>query len=157
MGKELKENITIREVLPKDAGRIVQLHKEADRFFEEKNIDEETLMLIMQRKDFRILVCELDDKIRGFSGMLYHPRVKRAELGPICVERKYRGRGIGSLLFEKTVKFLRNAGIKRVTVKVKEENEEGLAFFKEKGFAEEGFFRDYTYQGGNVVQLVKFI
>jgi ribosomal protein S18 acetylase RimI-like enzyme len=81
----------------------------------------------------------------------------RAEIGPIAVAEKARKNKVGTMLFKNAESYLRKRGIRRVIAKVKAENTGAREFFNRMGFTGEGFFKEYTRQGEDVVQLVKFI
>jgi len=153
----IPEEITIREFNRNDAKDIVKLHSESSENFEEEEITEDFILNIANRNDFRLFVITLRGKVIGFIGVLFHINVGRAEIGPICIRSIYRGRGIGTRLLYHAMEFLRQRGIRRVIVRIKSENTRALMFFKKNGFIEEGYFREYTRRGEDVIQLRRFI
>lgn len=149
--------LSIREFRPQDARDIVRLHKEFETFFEEMNITEGFILSISQRPDFRFLIAELDGGVVGFTGVLFHTHVARAEIGPIAVDKRYRNMGVGTKLLKKILEFLSDKKIQRVISKIKINNEDAIDFFRNKGFIREGHFREYTIKNEDVVQYVRFI
>ena len=149
--------LLIREYLPGDASSIIRLHKESEESFEELGLSEEFLDYIAYRDDFRFFIACLGNEVIGFCGILYYPSMGRAEIGPIAVAKKDRKSRVGTMLLENAVSYLKKRGIRRVVAKVKAENTGAAGFFNRMGYAGEGFFKEYTKQGEDVVQLVKFI
>ncbi len=149
--------IRIRDFTPSDADSLLRIHEQSAEHFEDLGINRGFIINISQRADFRFLVAELGGDVVGFIGFLYHINVGRGEIGPVCVEKRFNGRGFGSLLLESSFSFLKERGVSRVIARVKEGNTAGLRFFEGNGFSREGFFERYTSKGEDVVQIVKFI
>ncbi len=153
----MDEKTNIREFAPHDAEIILEIHEESAESFEDIGINKEFILIVSQRYDYRFLVAEIDKRVVGFVGILFHMNVGRGEIGPICVCEEYRDKGIGKEMLDKAILFLKDLGIRRVTAKVKTGNEEGIDFFKKNGFEQEGFFKDYSQKNEDVIQLVRFI
>ncbi|MEM2918674.1 MAG: GNAT family N-acetyltransferase [Candidatus Altiarchaeota archaeon] len=153
------ENFKIRDFRISDANEIFQIHKENEKFFEDFSFSEEFIIDISQRSDFKFFVCEYnkDRKILGFSGVLFNQNTGRAEIGPIAVRREFQGMKIGSGLLEQTLKFLIEIGIRRSTARIKVKNTNAIKFFEKFGFSIEGYFKEYTKKGEDIVQVVKFL
>jgi len=155
--ENMMDDISIREFRLGDAEAIVRLHSESQEFFEEMDVTKEFIQAIAERADYRFFIAEKLGELVGFSGVLYHPSLLRAEIGPIAVSKKRRNQGIGRALYEECVGFVKAQGIRRLIAKVKAGNGNALEFFEHAGFAREGFFQEYTKGGEDVIQLVKFI
>lgn len=140
-----------------DAKQVVELHARFNIWFEELSIDEEFILAATLRPDFRVYVADEDGVILGFTGILYYEQVGRAEVGPICVTDEYQKKGVGSLLVEKAISFLKDAGIHRVVVKVKSGNNTAECFFKKQGFKIEAVLENYTRKGEDAVQMARII
>ncbi len=151
------EKLAIREFNRNDARDIVKLHSESSENFEEQEITEDFILNIAKRNDFRFFVIAIREKVIGFIGVLFHVNVGRAEIGPICIDSTHRGGGIGTRLLNHAMEFLRQRGIRRAIVRIKSDNIRALGFFKKNGFIEEGYFREYTRRGEDVIQLRRFI
>jgi ribosomal protein S18 acetylase RimI-like enzyme len=150
-------NFTVRGFRREDAGDIFRLHQQANQWFEELPIDEEFVVQVSLRPDFRFFLAEFDGDVVGFAGVLFYEHVGRAELGPICVHEKYRDMGVGSLLVEEALKFLGERKIHRVVARVKSGNKKAQLFFKVNGFGWEAVLKKYTKKGEEVVQMVRFL
>jgi ribosomal protein S18 acetylase RimI-like enzyme len=154
----MSDNLVIREFRAEDAKAVVRLHNDSADSFEDASVTEEFVKEIADRVDFRFFI--LSDSMRnavGFVGVLYQVNVKRAEIGPICIRSDHRRKGAGTRALDHAISFLRQAGVRRTIAKVKVKNIGSVAFFKARGFSEEGCFRNYTAVGEDVVQLVRFI
>ena len=148
---------SVREFRCEDAVEIVRLHKESEQFFEEMDIDEEFILNLARRADFRFFVASIDCRIAGFCGVLFFPNVGRAEIGPIAVDVRCRNRDVATQLFAETTRFLKENGVRRLIARVKADNSNAESFFLRMGFEKEGFFRQYTKKGEDVTQYVKFM
>ncbi len=153
----MPKELLVREYLPGDASCIIRLHKASEESFEEIGLCEEFIDYIAYRDDFHFFLACLGDETIGFCGILYYPNMRRAEIGPIAVAEKARKSKVGRLLLENAESYLKKRGIRRVIAKVKAENNAARGFFNRMGYAEEGLFKEYTRQGEDVVQFVKFI
>jgi len=149
--------LQIREYISGDATQIIRLHTQSEESFEELDLTEEFIEYIARRGDFCFYVATLDGSLIGFCGVLYYPSMGRSEVGPIAVDNRFRRANVGKELYDSTVAYLKSHGIRRVTAKVKASNTCAICFFTSLGFAQEGFFREYTRKKEDVLQLVKFI
>ncbi|MCL2840669.1 MAG: GNAT family N-acetyltransferase [Defluviitaleaceae bacterium] len=65
-------------------------------------------------------------------------RVRHSAYIVIGILEKYRGKGIGTALFENVIRWAKNCGIKRLELTVMTHNQAGLALYKKQGFEIEG-------------------
>lgn len=153
----MQTDLSIREFEPQDVREVIRLHKESEDFFEEMEVNEEFIINISQRRDFRFFIAVLNGRVVGCIGILFYTHVGRAEIGPIAVDKKYRNMQIGTRLLEKALEFLKDRKIHRLISKVKADNQGAMDFFLRRGFQKEGYFREYTKKREDVVQFVRFI
>ena len=147
-------SISVRFFEQADAEGILGIYRKAGMWFEDINIGKGFIVSSAERTDFRFLVAQEGLEVVGFIGCLYFESVGRAELGPIGVEPKFRGAGVGKALAAGMLSFLSERGIRRVSVKVKAANGGALSFFLGLGFRHEAYLREYTLAGEDVTQLV---
>jgi ribosomal protein S18 acetylase RimI-like enzyme len=147
----------IREYLPGDSPAIIRMHNQSEEAFEELDLTEEFIDYIARREDFRFFVATLEGSLIGFCGVLFYPSMGRAEIGPIAVEKNHRRTEVGKEMHDAVFEYLKRRDIRRVTAKVKASNDCATGFFKDMGFNQEGFFREYTKKKEDVLQYVKFI
>jgi len=151
------EKLTVQGFEQGDEKAMVGIHQDSVERFENLNVDENFILRLSQRTDFRFFVADTDGEVVGFIGAVFYTSVNRAEVGPIAIEEGYRNSGVGSRLLDDCENFLKTIGIKRITVKVKYDNSEGIGFFRKHGFEQEAVLRKYTKDCRDVVQLVKFL
>ena len=151
------EKLTVRGFEQGDENAMVRIHKDSVEKFENLDVDENFIMRLSKRPDFRFFVADDDGEIVGFLGAVFYSSVGRAEVGPISIAEGYRNSGVGSRLLDDCENFLRTLNIRRVTAKVKYDNNESINFFKKHGFEQEAVFRRYTKDYRDVVQFVKFL
>lgn len=151
------EKLTVRGFGEGDKRAMVRIHQDSVEKFENLNVDENFILRLSQRTDFRFFVADTDEGIVGFIGAVFYTHVGRAEVGPISIAEGYRNSGVGSRLLDDCENFLRTLGIRRVTAKVKYDNNESINFFRKHDFEQEAVLRRYTKDGRDVVQLVKFL
>jgi len=144
----------VRWFLPEDAEAVVRIHKGNIEWFEEEGISREFVLESAQRSDFRLMVAEEGGEVVGFAGVLFFTAVGRAELGPIGILPEHHNNGVGGLLVESMLEFLKGEGVHRVVVHVKTANVKAAKFFLNCGFTFEANLRRYTKKGEDVVQLV---
>lgn len=149
--------VKIRDFKLGDEKIICEIHKENEEFFEDFSVSEEFILEISQRRDFKFFIAQYFNEVIGFSGVLFYSSVGRAEIGPINIKKEFKEKGIGKLLMQHTIEFLKNERIRRITTKIKIDNKRAINFFSSLGFEQEGYFKNYTKRGEDVVQLVKFI
>lgn len=150
-------HVSVRPFEAQDAQPIVELHRRFGRWFEEPEVTLDYVTGCSLRPDFRFFVAENKGSLVGYAGALFHTSVGRAEVGPICVSDGFRNMGVGSMLLEYAISFLKEKSIHRVTAKVKSGNREGVAFFEINGFKKEAVLQRYTKKGEYAVQLVRFL
>ncbi|MDD5112361.1 MAG: GNAT family N-acetyltransferase [Candidatus Altiarchaeota archaeon] len=153
---DTRTDALIRPFSAEDAPAIARLHKSFSQWFEEQEITQEYVLSCSLRHDFRFYTAVVDGRLAGFTGVLFYESVGRAEIGPICVDAAFQGRGIGSRLLSEVLEFLRERPIHRVTAKVKAENARVISFFERNGFEREAVLQKYTRMGEPAVQMVLF-
>ncbi len=151
------KNLTIRGFKQGDEKRIVRIHRDSIDKFESMNVDDDFILRLSQRHDFQFFIADINGLVVGFLGAVFYSNVGRSEVGPIAVEKYYRNSGVGSKLLDNCENFLKTAGIRRITARVRYDNNECISFFRKHGFEQEAVLRRYTRDLGDVVQFVRFI
>ena len=80
---------------------------------------------------------------RGFAAMEFHFDACRAHLVLLAVEPAYRRRGVGGSLFRWLDDMARLAGITRIELELRADNQEARAFYECLGFRATGLHRGY--------------
>ena len=98
-----------------------------------------------------VAVVRERDAILGFGIMRYGER--RAHLVLLGVHLDHRKRGLGALLLAWLEKCAVTAGLERILVEARADNQSALAFYRDQGFREQGIVPGY-YRG--LVDAVQF-
>lgn len=102
----------------------------------------ELLRALLRDRDAAILVYELEGDIAGLCIIRidHAPPIleetERAEITDLGVRPGFRRRGIGKLLLEQALAWVRMSGIERVEVQVASANAEGQQFWRSQGFGD---------------------
>jgi RimJ/RimL family protein N-acetyltransferase len=145
----------IREIQPVDAENFISLIKQVEseaKFMlmeagERKTTPEQQhkqLEHIKQQSNSTIFVAEQENgKLVGYliaiGGSVM--RTKHSAYLVIGILEEYRGRGIGTKLFQRLEEWAINANISRLELTVVTENEAGITLYKKSGFEIEGIKR----------------
>jgi RimJ/RimL family protein N-acetyltransferase len=145
----------IRELQPVDAENFICLIKQVEseaKFMlmeagERKTTPEQQrkqLEHIKQQSNSTIFVTEQENgKLVGYliaiGGSV--KRTKHSAYLVIGILEEYRGRGIGSSLFQRLEEWAINSNISRLELTVVTQNEAGIALYKKSGFEIEGIKR----------------
>jgi len=86
------------------------------------------------------------ESVVGFAVMEFHFDAGRAHLVLLAVEPAYRRRGAGVSLFRWLEKIARLAGITRIQLELRADNEQARAFYERLGFRATSLRRGY-YDG----------
>jgi ribosomal protein S18 acetylase RimI-like enzyme len=102
----------------------------------------ELLRALLRDRDAAILVYELEGDIAGLCIIRidHAPPIleetERAEITDLGVRPGFRRCGIGKLLLEQALAWVRMSGIERVEVQVASANAEGQQFWRSQGFGD---------------------
>lgn len=139
----------IRKVEEKDILRIVEL---------EEQIFNETLGYEMIKNElnnplvwFRLI--EEENRIIGYIGGYFY--LEDGEILNFLVDEKYQHQGYGTLLFNSIIEEAKNAGIKRVTLEVRESNTKGINFYHKNNFKQISIRKHYYKNGENAIVMMK--
>ncbi|PAD21656.1 GNAT family N-acetyltransferase [Terribacillus saccharophilus] len=145
----------IREIRIDDGENFINLVKEVERksdFMlmeagERKTTPEQQqkqLERFEQQNNSTIFVAEEKGKLVGYliaiGGTV--KRTKHCAYLVIGILQEYRGKGIGSKLFDKVIKWAPKHNVSRLELTVVTENKAGLALYKKSGFDIEGTKRN---------------
>ncbi len=98
--------------------------------YEEKLIEKTKNKIKAYGKDSCGWVVELDGKIVGFSAT--YRENEKDRVGAIYVLPEHQGKGIGKILLQKALDFLKNS--KEIWIEVAEYNENAIKFYEKSGF-----------------------
>lgn len=134
-------NIIIREAIPKDMSKVLELIKELAIFEKEPNAVIITVKQLINdgfssSPKFKCFVAELNQKIVGMA--LFYARYSTwkgptIHLEDLIVSKSVRGKGIGLKLFSRVIHYAFQLNVKRVEWAVLEWNENAINFYKRNG------------------------
>ncbi|HEY4600674.1 MAG TPA: GNAT family N-acetyltransferase [Cerasibacillus sp.] len=154
----------IREVKISDADKLANLIQQVEKnstymLWEpgERNIQTDELLKMIKgiksSENSTILVVENENELVGFllarGGNAR--RNKHATYIVVGILNDYRGKGIGTKLFNALDRWASNNNIHRLELTVVTKNEAGLALYKKQGFEVEGTKRDSLFIDGEFV------
>jgi RimJ/RimL family protein N-acetyltransferase len=154
----------IREIKPDDAGSFINLIKkvESESEFmllepgERKIVEEEQkkrIEVIRKSYNSTIFIAEEDKQLIGYLIVMggNAKRNKHSVYLIIGILAEYRGRGIGTKLFEQLEKWAKEQNVHRLELTVVTQNQAGLQLYKKMGFEIEGTKRQSLYINGKFV------
>ncbi|TFD99489.1 GNAT family N-acetyltransferase [Jeotgalibacillus salarius] len=154
----------IREIEPKDAENfrllIQQVESQAEFMMmepgERKTTIEQQLKhieYIKKQANSTVLVAEDQGQLTGYMLAIGGDtrRNSHAAYLVIGVLREYRGKGVGTQLFQEMEQWAVAHGVSRLELTAVTENEAGLALYKKQGFEIEGTKRQSLHINGRMV------
>jgi len=155
-------NIVIRQAIPDDASKIIELNKKLAtetkymlRELEEINLDvskeKERISKAVESDDNLLLIAQAGDSIVGVLGFFRNNRKRIKHVGAFAVgvEKKYWGKGIATALINEMEAWIKDKGIKRIEMTVVENNERAISLYKKLGYEIEGVKRKDHFIGNN--------
>lgn len=132
------ENFRIRKAVNEDCGQLMELIRELAVY--EKAPDEVTVSMeefvesgFGENPVWFAFVAEIEEKIVGMS--LFYIRYstwkgRRLYLEDLIVTESFRGKGLGKILFEKTIEYGKEKGYSGMMWQVLDWNEPAINFYK---------------------------
>jgi RimJ/RimL family protein N-acetyltransferase len=143
--------ITVREVVPNDAPKLVKLHKQLDEetkfmLFEpgEREINEDkqknTICSFLESENSNIFIAESQGQLVGHLTVIggHAKRIKHRAHLVIGILNDFTGEGIGQELFQVMEKWREETNINRLELTVMRHNDYGIRLYKKVGFEIEG-------------------
>lgn len=138
MSGNIKKQVRLRDFSKKDFQEIRILWKLNDMGGSERGDDAETIMNCNQHGGhFIVMDLPTENKIIGTSWMTWDGR--RIFLHHFCIHPDYQGLGLGELLGEESLKFIKNKKA-QVKLEVHKKNTPAKKLYKKLGFFA---FEDY--------------
>jgi [ribosomal protein S18]-alanine N-acetyltransferase len=139
---------TIRDARPEDIENIIEI--ELESFLNPWRI--ENFVHEFKIPFAYILVTEHKDKIIGYADIwIVNDEI---HLNKIAVSTPNRRRGIAGSLISYIITKYDNLGIRKILLEVREKNSEARKFYKDLGFMENGFRKNY-YPDDNAILIEK--
>jgi len=142
--------VQVRKAEKKDISSILSLLDEVNEIHEKARPDifkrgqkyhEKEVEALLEDKKVHILVAE-EETVLGYA-ILFEEEQKEDELmkerrflylDDLCVDKKARGKGVGSLLLREAEKLARSLSYSTITLRVWSFNEKAIAFYQKEGY-----------------------
>jgi len=104
----------------------------------------------LKRKNALFLVAVANGKIIGNLNFSGGPRERTAHTGEfgVSVLKDYWGMGIGEELIRYLINWCRGSGIRKINLRVRQDNLKSISLYKKLGFSEEGILKRDFYING---------
>lgn len=118
-----------------------------------KSVEQEETFIenVLKEKNAIFIIAEYDEKIVGNLNFSGGPRQRIAHSGEfgVSVLKEYWGNGIGEKLIKYLIDWSKNTGIiRKINLRVRNDNTRGIYLYKKLGFLEEGIIkRDFLIKG----------
>ncbi|GIO27268.1 GNAT family N-acetyltransferase [Ornithinibacillus bavariensis] len=145
----------VREAGPADAGKLAQLIQQVEKTSqymlwepEEREIQPENQRKMIERfqleENSTILIAENNSMLVGYLFAIGGDaqRKKHSAYLVIGIHEQYRGKGVGTLLFNELDKWAIKNNMHRLELTVVTRNKAGLSLYQKVGFEIEGTKRD---------------
>lgn len=132
----------VRAMRSEDIDRVIELWNQNDHEWTlmpmaERNVRRNLEATVDNASAF-CLVAEEAGRVQGFVtvGFTSHPVMpgRGAEIEELKVDRDFRGKGLGRELLREAVRWIHNAGIRRVRAHLADDERGAVGLFKELGF-----------------------
>jgi ribosomal protein S18 acetylase RimI-like enzyme len=142
--------VEIRKATQEDLDGIIDQWKDFmdyhitfDRFWTRSKLGHEKvhhfIRSILKNPDCQVLVATKNKRIIGYqiSQIQEHPpvlqRTRYCLVNDIAIDKKFRGKGIGSKMFEKVKKWAKSKGVDRMELQVAAGNLRAIRFYEKQG------------------------
>jgi len=101
-----------------------------------------------------VFIASIDNNIIGSIVILLRKHIANARIYILNVHPEYRRAGVGSLLMDVTLKFLKDKGYKKVTIETGINNQAALNLYLSRGFSVDKILKKYYRNGKDAKHLV---
>ena len=159
---DISEKVIIRKGVNSDAKAVIRylniIGGESDfltfgtgQFGRSIEQEEEFIANALKKKNALFIIAEVNGKVVGNLNFVGGPRQRNAHVGEfgVSVLKEYWGNGIGEELIKYLINWSENSGIiRKVNLRVRNDNTRGTYLYKKLGFLEEGILkRDLLING----------
>ncbi len=123
--------------------------------FKEESFHKKQLEYLLLRAKSIIFVAAVEGNIVASVIILLREHIDSARIYSLNVHPAYQRRGIGSLLMDKAIKFLKYRGFKKITLEAGVNNRAALNLYGSKGFFADKILRNYYKNGADALHFVK--
>ncbi len=144
-------NIRIRLANKDDLSILLELEKIC---IKEETFHEKQCKYLLLKAKSLVFVALIDDKIVGSAVILLRKHVSNARIYILNVHPAFRRRGIGGMLLDTALKFLKEKSFKKVTIETGINNRAALNLYMSRGFTVDKILNKYYKSGEDAKHLV---
>ena len=130
--------MNIRQGRQEDARSLVNLLQQLGHPLSEEEV--RTKIDLFKAEDFRLLVCEIDEKVVGFISLhwfdKFHSLGKTARITALCVDEKVRDAGIGGTLVAAAERLMKEHHCREIEVTTNMRRALTPDFYRKHGYEE---------------------
>ncbi len=123
--------------------------------FKEETFHRKQLEYLLLKAKSLVLVALADDKLIGSMIVLLRENILQARIYSLNVHPAYRRMGIGSLLMDTALGFLKERGFRKITLEAGINNTAARNLYESKGFSVDKTLRSYYKNGDDAQHLTK--
>lgn len=123
--------------------------------FKEETFHRKQLRYLLLKAKSAVFVAEIENKIIGSMIILLRVHISNARIYSLNVHPAYRREGIGSLLMDAALKFLKERGFKKITLEAGVNNKAAQKLYHSKGFVLDKTLHNYYKSGDDAFRLIK--
>jgi ribosomal-protein-alanine N-acetyltransferase len=125
---------------------------EIEKFsFPKSPYDKKTFLMWYNVAKEGFFVARIDKKIVGY--IIGYKNGKTGVLVSIATHPEFRGKGIGTKLWERLVQFFNESGVKKVKLQVRKSNFVAQKFYENLGFKKAGIKKGYYENGEDAISM----
>jgi ribosomal-protein-alanine N-acetyltransferase len=123
--------------------------------FKEETFHKKQLGYLLLKAKSLVLVALTDDDIIGSMIVLLRKNILQARIYSLNVHPAYRRMGVGSLLMDMALKFLKERGFRKITLEAGVNNTAARKLYESKGFSVDKILRSYYKNSDDALHLTK--
>jgi tRNA threonylcarbamoyl adenosine modification protein YeaZ/ribosomal-protein-alanine acetyltransferase len=133
---EEASQVTIRKSEPEDIVTILEIERE-------NFSDPWSIVSITETFNQPYNICLTAQKVGKVVGYLFASLIDTGEILAISVSKDVKRQGVGRSLINELIINSQEKGIKKLTLEVRESNQEALSFYEDIGFKRDGIRKEY--------------
>jgi len=145
-------NPEIRTAKEEDLSALVALENIC---FKEETFHKKQLRYLLLKARSFVLVASIGDVIVGSIIVLLRPAISSARIYSLNVHPEYRRKGLGSLLMDTALRFLKEKSFKKITLEVGINNKAAQELYLSKDFSADKILRKYYKNGDDALHFIK--
>lgn len=148
----MADPVIIRQAIIDD---IDELYRIEEAGFEHDRFDKKQFRHLITKANAAVLVLIHEDKISGYSIMLWRRNSRRARLYSIVIDPKAHGKGLGGQLLRAGEELALSLGCDEISLEVRIDNKPAIHVYERHGYHEVEPLIGYYSDGCNGMRMRK--